>query len=195
MKRTISGAMGAVICTAAFAMITGQPTSAAQSQPAASSPAPTSSSQQPPSSAQTPTSRTASDQQVTVTGCIQREADYRRSTAAGRGGAAGTGVGTGNEFVLANATMSPAGAAATSGANPPAATGTAGSNRAYELTGSKEGDAAAHVGKRVEITGKMKASDAAGGPTASVPGSQDLKLPELEVSSIRETTGTCTATP
>jgi hypothetical protein len=83
--------------------------------------------------------------------------------------------------------------APTSGANPPSATGTAGTRggTAYELTGSKEGDAGAFVGKRVEITGMVKPTSSAGGPTANVPGSQDLKLSELEVSSIRETTGAC----
>jgi hypothetical protein len=49
--------------------------------------------------------RTAPEQQVTVTGCIQRETDYRRARDAGRGGVAGTGVGAGNEFVLVNASM------------------------------------------------------------------------------------------
>jgi hypothetical protein len=90
-------------------------------------------------------------------------------------------------------------ATSAAGAGAPAATGTTGtsSTTAYELTGSKEGDAAAHVGKCVEITGMLKGSATApaGGPTASVPLSQDLQLRELEVSSIRETTGTCAATP
>ena len=133
-----------------------------------------------------------------VTGCIQREADYRRSTGAGRGGAVGTGVGVANEFVLANAMMSQAGAsssAATTGAPPSAATGTTGatSNTAYELTGPNEGRAATFVGKRVEISGVLKPTDTApaGGATANVPGSQDLKLRELEVTNIRETAGTC----
>jgi len=136
-----------------------------------------------------------------VSGCIQREADYRRSTAAGRGGAVGTGAGVGNEFILANAMMSRgagSSSTATTGASS-TATGTTGTNNtAYELTGPNEGQAATHVGKRVEITGTLKATDTApaGGATANVPGSQDLKLRELEITSIRETTGTCTpATP
>jgi len=141
-------------------------------------------------------------QSITVTGCIQREADYRRAAGAGRGGAVGTGVGTGNEFVLANATMGAAAGAATgtSGAGATAATGTTGAaaaGTAYELTGPQEGKAEGYVGKRVEITGTLKASTsgATGGPTANVPGSQDLKLRELEVASIREATGTCTVAP
>ena len=83
--------------------------------------------------------------QITVTGCIQREADYRQAKDAGKGGVAGTGVGAGNEFILSNATVKPgtdAGPVGTSGAAP----------AAYELTGSGEGQAAEFVGKRVEIT-------------------------------------------
>ena len=183
MSNTISRAIGIAIGTAAFAVATGPVLGAAQSQtPGAQSGVQT---------------RPAGDQSVTVTGCIQREADFRRASGAGRGGAVGTGIGTGNEFVLANATMSTSGAGAaapTSGANTPSPTGTAGTRggTAYELTGSKEGDAAAFVGKRVEITGMVKPMSSTGGPTANVPGSQDLKLSELEVSAIRETTGTCT---
>ena len=68
------------------------------------------------------------------------------------GGAAGTGVGAGNEFILSNASAKAgpdAGPVGTSGA---AAT-------AYELTGSGEGQAAQFVGKRVEIIGKLKAAE------------------------------------
>src|SRR5512134_740221 len=59
----------------------------------------------------TPAAPQAGGQQVTMTGCIQSEADYRRARDAGRGGVAGTGLGAGNEFVLVNASMA-SGAAA-----------------------------------------------------------------------------------
>src|SRR5687767_2628717 len=49
---------------------------------------------------------TAPEQQLTIVGCVQSEADYRRAQDAGKGGVAGTGVGVGNEFVLINASMS-----------------------------------------------------------------------------------------
>jgi len=74
---------------------------------------------------------------------------------------------------------------------------------AYELTGSGEGQAAQYVGKRVEIVGKLKAAEVSasgrptGGATAGAPPSgvdatsKDLKLRELEVSSVREATGSC----
>lgn len=135
--------------------------------------------------------RTAPAQTITVTGCIQRETDYRRARDAGRGGAAGTGIGAGNEFVLVNASM--------------AGAGTTAAGSAYELTGANESGAGQHVGRRVEISGRLKAAEVepsgapTGGTTAGKPPSgvdvagQDLRLRELEITSIRETTGTCPA--
>ena len=96
----------------------------------------------------------AGDQQVTVSGCVMRETDYRRAQDAGKGGVAGTGVGAGNEFVLANAS--------TGAGSPTGTAGTTGSNTAYELTGSNEKLAAEHVGKRVEITGTLKPAEVGG---------------------------------
>lgn len=151
------------------------------------------------------------DQPVTVTGCVVREADYRRVQDAGKGGVAGTGVGAGNEFVLTSATPSSAGSSAPA-AKPGAAggvpTGTSGalslSMTAYELTGPNEARAEQFVGRRVEISGTLKKADvgaggATGGPTAGKPPSgvdvtsSDLKLRELEVTSVKESTGTCPA--
>lgn len=203
MNRKFTTRLSAALGTVAFALMTGQPPIAAQSQttpdPERQTPRPSTPSTQT-AAPGTQTPRPSGGQQVTVTGCIQREADYRRSAGAGRGGAVGTGVGVGNEFILANAMMAREGASS-SAANtgtPPSTTGTAGttSNTAYELTGPNEGQAATHVGKRVEIAGMMKSTDTApaGGATANVPGSQDLKLRELEITTIRETSGTCPAT-
>ena len=144
---------------------------------------------------QTP-SATASTQaqQVTLMGCVQSESDYRRAQDKGRGGVAGTGIGAGDEFVLINASM------AKQGLNPPAAP----ADTAYELTGSNESKVKEFVGKRVEITGTLKAAETApggkptGGATAGTPptgvdvASKDLKLRELEVVSVKAATGTCT---
>lgn len=47
--------------------------------------------------------RVQTEQQITLVGCIQREADFRQANQGGRGGALGTGIGAGNEFVLINA--------------------------------------------------------------------------------------------
>jgi hypothetical protein len=144
-------------------------------------------------------SSTSSADEITVSGCVQREADYRKTHDAGRGGVAGTGVGTGNEFVLVDASSSASGSSA-------ATTGTSGSSgSAYELTGPNEGKVGSYINKRVEITGKLKAAEVSasgaptGGATAGEPPkgvdvmSKDLKLRELEVSSVRETSGTCPA--
>lgn len=140
----------------------------------------------------------AIDQQVTVTGCVQLESVYRKARDAGRGGVAGTGIGESNEFVLTNASAPMSGGAQ---AKAPAMATT----MAYELTGTNEGQAAKFVGHRVEIAGKLKAAevDAAGKPTGGVSAgsppsgvdviSKDLKLRELEVATLRESTGSCPA--
>jgi hypothetical protein len=133
-----------------------------------------------------------------VTGCIQREADYRKARDAGRGGVAGTGVGAGNEFVLVNASMAAAGAGASRAGS--GAAGTSGTAAEYEITGTNEGQAAQFVGKRVEITGMLKAADTragqpTGGPTAGKPpegvdvAGRDLKLRELEITTIKDSSG------
>ena len=173
MKGRVSSSMCAAgmlsLCTVAFAQQAGQPA---------------------------PGVGTAPGGQITVTGCIQREADYRQAKDAGKGGVAGTGVGAGNEFILSNATVKPgtdSGPVGTSGA----------AAAAYELTGSGEGQAAEFVGKRVEITGRLKAAETSasgkptGGATAGQPPSgvdatsKDLQLRELEVTSVKEATGAC----
>ena len=178
MKGRVSSSICAAgmlsLCTVAFAQEGGQPQ---KPQPGAG---------------------TAPGGEITVTGCIQREADYRQARDAGKGGAAGTGVGAGNEFILSNASAkagADSGPVGTSGA---AAT-------AYELTGSGEGQAAQFVGKRVEIIGKLKAAETSasgkptGGATAGPPPSgvdatsKDLQLRELEVTSVKEATGACPA--
>ena len=148
------------------------------------------------------------DQPVTVTGCVVREADYRKMQGAGKGGAAGTGVGAGNEFVLTSATTSSERSGAAAAKPAPAGgtpTGTSGAfSTAYELTGANEARAEQFVGKRVEISGTLKKADvgaggATGGPTAGKPPSgvdvtsSDLKLRELEVTSVKESAGTCPA--
>jgi hypothetical protein len=85
-----------------------------------------------------------------------------------------------------------------------AAVGTSGTSGTaeYELSGANEKQAEQFVGRRVEIAGRLKpaeigASGPTGGPTAGAPPSgvdvisKDLKLRELEVTSVRATTGTC----
>ncbi len=125
---------------------------------------------------------------------VQKESDYRQAQNKGRGGPGGTGVSTGDEFVLTNASM------ATQGLKSDAAA----ADTAFELTGANEEKVKDFVGKRVQITGKLKAAEVGaagrptGGATAGTPpsgvdvASKDLKLRELEVVSVAPATGTCT---
>lgn len=143
--------------------------------------------------AQSATGKAAAET-ITVTGCVQRESDYRKANDKGRGGVAGTGVGQENEFVLV---------AATPGRGTPSATSTgAGAQTAYELSGENEKLAAGHINHRVEITGVLKSaavsgSGATGGTTAGTPPtgvdvlSKDLRLRELEVTSLKMISADC----
>ena len=153
-------------------------------------------------------------QQVTIVGCVQREADYRRANNLGRGGAVGTGAGVTNEFVVINASMAGgASAGAMTGTATGTATGTtgtagaspaAGAGQAYEVSGENESQLEQYVGKRVEIVAKMKAAEtgpagATGGATAGRPPtgvdvtSPDLRLKEVEIVSVKEAAGSCPA--
>jgi hypothetical protein len=188
MKRTVSNVMG----IAGLALLTGHTLIASQAPTPATTPG-------------------QSAGQMTITGCVQTEADYRSTAGAGAGGVASTGIGAANEFILTRVMTGASSATASSGANTDrgataatagggatSTTGTAGSattGATYELSGPGEAQAANHVGKRVEVIGKMKVGQTAGGgPTANVPLSRDLKLPEFEVTSVREASGTCAAT-
>jgi hypothetical protein len=129
--------------------------------------------------------------QVTVTGCIARESEHTNA----RGGALGTGIGAGNEFVLANAmtgrsgatssaqiaggvsgstsTGSAAGAIGTSGttagtAGTTTTARTAANGIAYGLTGNRESELALYVGKRVEIVGTLDANTRGADASANV---------------------------
>ena len=125
-------------------------------------------------------------QQVTLIGCVQKEKEYRQQHNIKDGGGLNTGIGEGNEYVLINAIrVSP-------GSAPVASAGdcsSASSGEAFEMTGSNEGKLKDFVGKRVEITGKQKHAKVGpnGQPTGGFdPMHGDLKLFEVEPSSIRE---------
>ena len=73
----------------------------------------------------------------------------------------------------------------------------------YELSGANESQAAKYIGRRAEISGKLKAAEVepsgkpTGGATAGKPPEgvdvvgRDLQLREIEVSTVREVSGTC----
>jgi len=115
---------------------------------------------------------------ISLIGCIQREADYRRQHGSGKGGFLGLGGGLGNEYVLIN--VSPR-----RGSRQCAA---ASGGEAYELTGSEEGDLKPYVGQRVAITGTRKAAEidtVTGRPTGGRQAGYDLRLFEVDVESFR----------
>ncbi|MGE0443892.1 MAG: hypothetical protein AB7P99_01590 [Vicinamibacterales bacterium] len=116
-------------------------------------------------SAQTPASQgapAAAAHEVTVIGCLQREADFRAVTNAGRGGVLGSGIGVNDEYVLTdarpadtnrNSRMRPR-AAAPSEAG---AVGTSGSSVVhYSLTGKLEDNLLRDVGRLVEVVGTVE---------------------------------------
>jgi hypothetical protein len=145
-----------------------------------------------PLAAQTPSGTVKKgDEQVTVSGCVEREADYRKAQDKGRGGAVGTGLGVENEYVLTGLS--------TAGAD----TKKMDASTAYELTGANEKLAGPHVGHRVEIAGVLKAAEvgaagATGGASAGTPPrgvdvvSKDLRLRELEVTAVKMISANCT---
>jgi hypothetical protein len=155
-------------------------------------------------SAQTPEQRPAETTaqaagtagEITLVGCVQREADYRRQQDLGRGGVAGTGLGRGNEYILSNAMrMGSAPDIDTDCGTISATSGAPG--EAYELTGKSERDLEPYVGRKVAVTGMLKDADTKPvGTTGDVatptggfdPLGKDLKLFEFEVNSFSEIT-------
>ena len=100
--------------------------------------------------------------ELTVIGCVELERDYRARKDAGRGGALGSGVGVGNEFVLTDARLVTGrrrgGAAAT--AEAPATD--------YSLTGRRERDLLRAVGRQIEVVGILEDDDADGLPVINI---------------------------
>jgi hypothetical protein len=122
---------------------------------------------------------------VTLVGCLQSETDYRKTHDLGKGGTAGTGLGRGDEYVLINASRG-------TSVSPNIDCSFQGSTEAYELTGAREHDLRAYVGKVVQISGTMKEAKTrplpSGEPSPTGgfdPLKKDLKLFEVEVTSFQ----------
>jgi hypothetical protein len=158
-----------------------------QSQPPQSQPPQT----QPPQTAQPPATAPAqSADATTVQGCVYKEADVP-----GRTPNVAEKAGMGEDYILV-ASASSSGTAGTSGTTPPAGTaGTAGMGsapgKAYKLGKIADEQLKAVVGKRVEVTGRVDAGSGAAAGTAGAP----AKLPDFEVTSIKEVEGSCPAMP
>ena len=125
---------------------------------------------------------------ITVVGCLQTEADYRRAQDAGKGGVLSTGAGLGNEYVLIQTEGAGGPGSYAANANVDCKSSTAFAGTSYEMTGTRERDLKQFVGRRVEITGELKNTDASGRPGGFDPAviSQDLRLDEINVASFRE---------
>ena len=87
---------------------------------------------------------------ITVLGCVQREADYRKTIADGKGGALGTGAGATNEYVLRSVhAVSPA-------TYRPIATAGTNSEEVYSVTGNLEHEMTRAVGHQVAVSGYIE---------------------------------------
>lgn len=162
------------------------------------------STQQPPTQTPPATAQRA-DTQATTTlrGCV-----YEEKSIPGRSPNVAERAGVLEDYILvASNAGATAGAAGTSGT-----VGTAGSmagkHKAFKLEHTADEQLKAMVGKMVEVTGKIDAeagdSARATGAASSTAGSaassagvgpDKMELPEFEVTSIKEVTGTCPATP
>jgi hypothetical protein len=134
------------------------------------------------------------ERQITLVGCVMRETDYRDMYGPGLSGPRGAGIGGRNEYMLVDANETTPGTSITAeAAGCPPAPGTF--PTAYELTGSREGDVAAFLGRRVELTGIQKEANARPVGTSGIPRptggfdplGHELHLFEVEVGSVRET--------
>jgi hypothetical protein len=110
--------------------------------------------------------------EVTVTGCLMRESDYRKLHDAGRGGVLGSGVGVGDEFMLVDAVPTRntpegrrGGQRGDRVTGRPVGVGTAGSGlagRTYTLTGPAEKNLVSDIGRMVQVVGNVDPGKASG---------------------------------
>lgn len=146
---------------------------------------------------QQPQTQPSSTQQATTTveGCVYREADIpgRTPNVAERAGAM-------EDYILVASNAKAQGTVGTSGT-----TGTAGASataKMFKLEHADDEKLSALVGKRVRVTGKTDAerSDMKS-PTTTQPqtdrsmGPDKINLPEFEVATITEASGTCPSKP
>jgi hypothetical protein len=77
--------------------------------------------------------------EIRIVGCVQWEKDYRKERHEGRGGALGTGIGVGNEFVLTM--VKPEGTR---------------NSTAYSITGDREKELGRRIGQQIEVIGVVE---------------------------------------
>ena len=148
---------------------------------------------------QTPAATATVQPTTTLVGCLYRENEVpgRKPNIAERAGVL-------EDYILADAAISPEDPSSKA---PAGTTGTAASVPAsggmYKIENIPDERLKSLVGKRVEVKGKIDPQrrppgpgSATGAPTPDRGLSPDqINLPELEASSIREISGTCPATP
>jgi hypothetical protein len=146
----------------------------------------------PPPSADQKTAATS----IMVAGCVQPETSVlKRNPAAGD-------VGMGDEFVLTRSMLSKAGektATNEAAAETVATSGSLTPGKVYRVTGDKESELKAFVGKRVEITGTFKQDADEKAELAAVATGGRLitgeltpaNTPEISITGIRALTGSC----
>jgi hypothetical protein len=153
----------------------------------------------PRSNPQTPAATATVQPTTTLVGCL-----YRENQVPGRKPNVVERAGVLEDYILADATMSPedAGSRATAGTTGTSASMPASGNM-YKIEKIPDERLKALVGKRVEVKGKIDPQrrppgpeSATGAPTPDRSlGPDQINLPELEASAIREIGGTCPATP
>jgi hypothetical protein len=176
MKRTTIAAVMAWAFTAAAAAQAPPPAQPSQAPPP-----------EQPSQAQQPRAAVPS-QAMTLSGCL-----YREEQVAGRTPNPAERVGILEDYILADASIaaSTKGPQGLTGNMPP-------SGNQYKVEGIADETLKRHVGKRVEVVGKI---DPEGGTLPGKPradrgiGPDKISLPDIEATSIREVAGTCPATP
>lgn len=203
-KHVITGALVATFAAAAAGAQT-PPASGSPSQPGTT---PTTQPATPTQSGSTAADDRAATQ--TFTGCVYEEKDVP-----GRTPNVAEKAGVLEDYILAvsdtaGATGSTSGAAGTTGST----AGTSGTMAAaarpkmFKLEHEDDDKLKSLVGKRVEVTGRVdaEAGDTAANRPAGTTGSagagadrsmgpDDIELPEFEITSIREVSGSCPATP
>ena len=95
--------------------------------------------------------------EVTVTGCVELETDYRKRMAAGRGGVLGSGVGATDEFVLTN--VRPTTSEGARGVGTGGRSGNAGATSGggvYSLTGPQETNLKREINRQVQVVGVIE---------------------------------------
>jgi hypothetical protein len=155
----------------------------------------TTSGQQPPTTQPQPQSM-QHEATTTVEGCVYREQDIP-----GRSPNVAERAGVLEDYILVASTDASATSGATGTSGTAGTTGSAAKPKMFKLEHADDSKLSAMVGKRVRVTGKadMEHGDktATGTPQADrTPGNPDkIELPEFEVASITEATGTCPAKP